>query len=88
MSSKCWWRSGQPHRRTKDQKHTLVVCNTLDSRGKSFTPASSVDIEDPRRDMVSRSEETHPSKECAMPKYLTIFRLSEGGIRIDASRTY
>lgn len=47
-------------------RRTLVVCRTLDRRGKSFTPASSVDIEESRSESVSRSEDTQPSNECAM----------------------
>lgn len=45
---------------------TLVVCKTLDSRGKSFTPASRVAIDESRRERVSRREETQPWREWAI----------------------
>jgi hypothetical protein len=45
---------------------TLVVWRTLERRGKSFTPASRVRMDESSRDIVSRRDETHPSRECAM----------------------
>lgn len=57
-------------------RHTLVVCSTLASRGKSLTPWSRVRMDEERVPIVSLSEETQPWRECAMVAWLSLTRIA------------
>jgi len=50
----------------EDFGHTRVVCSTLDSRGKSLTPESRIEMLDPRRLRDDCSEATHPGSAWAI----------------------
>lgn len=45
---------------------TRVVCNTLDSRGRSCTPVSRMEMLDARRVVLERREETHDARGLAI----------------------
>ena len=45
---------------------TRVVCRTLASRGKSYTPVSRVEMLDARREVLERREETQDERASVM----------------------
>lgn len=56
-------RDGKVGRGEGGRERTRVVCSTFARRGKSLTPLSRMVVEEERRALVERREETHAVRE-------------------------